>query len=121
MRSSSQSIHGSKVRMFLKFKRLEILRVDIKIIEFSVAFSWDLSNNLVLLLLLLLVLLNKGDLLKSVLVALQLVDVEALDDEEDEHDGADAELVLGLLVHHVLGLLVSNSHENGLEGVALLL
>lgn len=78
-------------------------------------------DDLVLLILLLLVLFEKFDLLERVLVRLELVNVEGLDDEEHKHDWAHAELGLFLLGHVRFRLFVSDSHEDFLEGVTLLL
>lgn len=79
------------------------------------------QNDLVLLVLLFLERVKKVDLLESVLEALQLVQVENLNNVEHNHDWAHADLVLMLLSHLELCLLVSDSIENFQEIAAELL
>lgn len=55
------------------------------------------------------------------LEASHFVDVNSLEDDENNHDWAHAELVLHLLVHHQSSLLVAISHEESHENLTLLL
>ena len=76
-------------------------------------------KNSILLILFLLDFLKKFNLLNRVVIVSDLVNVDELDNDEDEHDWAHSALSFHVLFHLSSGLIVDNFHENGHESLAL--